>query len=299
MFLHPGNRLFMRLVTDSLREYANFSTKLQKGVIICKIVAQVRHNSPNGGIVKWDAGNGRWYEVGDFLAREKVSQTFRDALFGLYKSSNKAKRLRRLQDQNEMLSRQSSFAKRFGSPSGDASEVVYAVPCPAAVAPRQTCPNLGESTGHQDISIHSMRNAEWDQSLALKARLNIMDALLVISNSLHHRHSSVHSVVDIAAKYQHTKTSHASFEQAMKQGYPAKQPRADTNTSVGYSGLTSHVLHHDLADGILDRLVGLVGDFDEGDPFEPLPVTTDRASEEEILAPLKIYRVQPRLFGHN
>jgi len=37
--------------------------------------------------------------VGDFLAREKVSQSFRDALSDRYKSSNKTKRKRRIEEQ--------------------------------------------------------------------------------------------------------------------------------------------------------------------------------------------------------
>jgi hypothetical protein len=51
-----------------------------------------------GGFVKQDS-SGRWYEVGDFLAREKTSQAFRDALHDRYKSSNVSKKKRRKREQ--------------------------------------------------------------------------------------------------------------------------------------------------------------------------------------------------------
>lgn len=40
-----------------------------------------------------------WHEVGDFLAREKTSQAFRDALHDRYKSSNISKKKRRQEEQ--------------------------------------------------------------------------------------------------------------------------------------------------------------------------------------------------------
>jgi hypothetical protein len=76
---------------------------LGKTLIICQIVNQVRKNSPNGGFVKKDPLTGRYYEVGDFLAREKTSQAFRDALHDQYKSSNAAKKKRRLVEQAQKL----------------------------------------------------------------------------------------------------------------------------------------------------------------------------------------------------
>jgi hypothetical protein len=85
------------MVSERLEEYSSTVTKLEKSLILCDIVAQVRANSPHGGFVKKDGNDGRWYEVGDFLAREKTSQAFRDALHDQYKSSNTAKKIRRQQ----------------------------------------------------------------------------------------------------------------------------------------------------------------------------------------------------------
>ena len=71
--------------------------------MLSKVVDEVRQNSPNGGFVKQDE-NGNWHEVGDFLAREKTSQSFRDALHDRYKSSNLSKKKRRQDEQSKIAS---------------------------------------------------------------------------------------------------------------------------------------------------------------------------------------------------
>ena len=95
VWAHPGNQHFRRLVAMRLQEYAKTSTKLEKSYILYAVVAQIRLNSPHGGFVRKCSEERRWYEVGDFLAREKTSQAFRDALHDQYKSSNEAKKKRR------------------------------------------------------------------------------------------------------------------------------------------------------------------------------------------------------------
>ena len=284
MFLHPGNRLFRQLVADSLREYSNSNTsKLQKGIIIRHIVSQVRLNSPDGGFVKWDSGNGRWYEVGDFLAREKVSQAFRDALHEQYKSSNTAKKLRRLQSQHP-----SSLVKNIGNQGGDESmKKVNAVPDCSAVSPIKSCHPLVQLTGRPITPIHSRSSSDMDQTLVLKAKLSIMDALLAMSNSL---------MKDVAAQYQPAAvTSCVSVGNDgvnLPVGCPVKQPMADSSMSMRHSGiglaanpmsmgnsgigLVDPAPHHDLSNEVFDRLANLIEGVGEGDPFEPLPVVTDR-----------------------
>lgn len=93
-FHHLGNSCFRDLVARCLERYAN-ATKVEKSFVLSDVVNQVRQLSPNGGFVKKDQSSGRWHEVGDFLAREKTSQAFRDALHDLYKSSNTSKKKRR------------------------------------------------------------------------------------------------------------------------------------------------------------------------------------------------------------
>lgn len=80
-----------------LDAYRKARSKLDKSKVLSDVVEQVRQNSPRGGFVKQDS-HGRWHEVGDFLAREKTSQAFRDALHENYKSSNVSKKKRRQQE---------------------------------------------------------------------------------------------------------------------------------------------------------------------------------------------------------
>lgn len=96
---HVGNEKFRRNVAFKLDQYKVASSKLDKSFILSTIVTEVRKLSPNGGFVKKDPTSGRWYEVGDFLAREKTSQAFRDALHENYRSSNKSKKKRRQEEQ--------------------------------------------------------------------------------------------------------------------------------------------------------------------------------------------------------
>lgn len=96
-YAHVGNDRFRERVMGMLDEYRKARSKLDKSKVLSDVVEQVRLNSPRGGFVKQDA-SGRWHEVGDFLAREKTSQAFRDALHENYKSSNVAKKKRRQQE---------------------------------------------------------------------------------------------------------------------------------------------------------------------------------------------------------
>lgn len=106
---HVGNARFREIVISYLEKYSN-AEKLEKSNILFEIVNKVRQESPRGGFVKKDAVSGRWQAVGDFLAREKTSQAFRDALHDQYKSSNTSKKKRRRAEQAERLHR--SFAQR-------------------------------------------------------------------------------------------------------------------------------------------------------------------------------------------
>ncbi|CAB9517896.1 Nitrilase family, member 2 [Seminavis robusta] len=94
-----GNIRFRHLVESRVEEYKKARTKLDKSTILSTIVAEVRTRSPIGGFIRKDPKTGRWSEVGDFLAREKVSQSFRDVLSDSYRSSNKTKRQRRIEEQ--------------------------------------------------------------------------------------------------------------------------------------------------------------------------------------------------------
>ena len=92
--LHAGNVRFRKLIQQQKPDYAKATNKLEKSIIVSKIVDSVREFTPNGGFVK-KFEDGRWYEVGDSVAREKIGQSLRDQLYSKYKSSTRAKRGRR------------------------------------------------------------------------------------------------------------------------------------------------------------------------------------------------------------
>ena len=100
---HVGNERF---------RHSRAKSKLDKSAVLSKVVYEVRQHSPEGGFVKQDS-NGVWFEVGDFLAREKTSQAFRDALHDRYKSSNLSKKKRRQDEQAK--THQQAYSKIIGS----------------------------------------------------------------------------------------------------------------------------------------------------------------------------------------
>jgi len=89
---HIGNIKFRRLVRVMMKDYVRCKTRTEKSIIITALVDHVRHISPDGGFVKRIPATGQFYDVGKLGAREKTSQTFRDALHELYASSKVSKR---------------------------------------------------------------------------------------------------------------------------------------------------------------------------------------------------------------
>ena len=88
---HFGNKRFRSHILNFLEEYSHAQSKFEKTSIVSAVVDSVRKACPRGGcFVKFE--NGRWYDIGDSLAREKVGQGFRDLLHDQYKSSTRAKR---------------------------------------------------------------------------------------------------------------------------------------------------------------------------------------------------------------
>lgn len=79
-FNHEGNRKFRQTIIQYLDRYMIAKSKYDKSSIIDEIVATVRCNNGGGGFVKKDEATGRFYDVGDYMAREKTSQAFRDAI---------------------------------------------------------------------------------------------------------------------------------------------------------------------------------------------------------------------------
>lgn len=95
-FEHPGNKMLRATVCNRLAEYcAPGFTRKNKSVLIAEILESTL-KSKGGRFLKYDNGEGAWYDAGYKEARCKISHAFRDASV-----PNKVKCLVRMKQQME------------------------------------------------------------------------------------------------------------------------------------------------------------------------------------------------------
>mmetsp|Transcript_123071 Transcript_123071/g.173471 ORF Transcript_123071/g.173471 Transcript_123071/m.173471 type:complete len:291 (+) Transcript_123071:35-907(+) len=92
-----GNKRLRILASNLLSQYSEATDKRTKTRVVNEIVMSIKH--ANGLFVKKDKGDGRWYQVDDSVAREKIGYVFRDLLSDKYRSSSKSKVARRHKEQ--------------------------------------------------------------------------------------------------------------------------------------------------------------------------------------------------------
>lgn len=92
---HSGNQRFRQLCEQSLDQYANAKSKLEKTLILGSIVDAVQAVAPVGGFVKQDPSTKCWFEVGDDVAREKIGQQMRESLVRRDPSKRKVRKEKR------------------------------------------------------------------------------------------------------------------------------------------------------------------------------------------------------------
>jgi hypothetical protein len=288
IFLH--NKAFRRLVADHLLVYS-VATKVEKSCIIRIIVNQVRCNSPNGGFVKKDPKSGRWYAISDFLAKEKTSQAFRDCLFEQYKSSNTAKKLRRMHNDSLLPPRPFSalgFADHKDGQSGmDSlrSDIKGALP-------KLSCPSFGRVVS-LDLPVAPIFNFQWDKTTTAKAKAlcDLSDTPLAARS----RQPSVCSVLDFALHTQLTSDEvlcSLPFNDRNEENFDAFHPFAFKSSvataikpqvnrnmammpvAAAFPPTFMQTLHQPPpADDLFERLESLAGrSLVGGDPFEPMPL---------------------------
>jgi hypothetical protein len=90
-FNHIGNRRFRILASMHIERYSRADSKVAKTGIVSEIIEVIRQ--ADGNFCKFTKG--KWFEVADHHAREKVSSLMRDLLHTQYRSSAKAKIARR------------------------------------------------------------------------------------------------------------------------------------------------------------------------------------------------------------
>ena len=91
----PGNVKLRELATNFLVRYCKANGKSEKSEILTEIVRMVRESCPNGGAFVKKGDGGRWIELDDHGAREKVGYVLRDLLHDKYRSSSQSKTIRR------------------------------------------------------------------------------------------------------------------------------------------------------------------------------------------------------------
>lgn len=91
---HAGNLRLNAIIDSYLGDYRDSTeNKVRKSDILAEIYRKIRED--NGRFVKLDTKEQKWYEVTKSVARERISQGFRDSLKGYYKSSLAYKKKRR------------------------------------------------------------------------------------------------------------------------------------------------------------------------------------------------------------
>jgi len=76
---HTGNVHFKNIIDSKLKDYSSFSLRRDKTNMIRSIVNQIHKNS--GIFVRKHPTTGTWFEVDDVIAREKISQAFRNSIY--------------------------------------------------------------------------------------------------------------------------------------------------------------------------------------------------------------------------
>lgn len=96
-YTSAGNLRLRDICLMRLPGYSKCTKKKDKSEIVTSVVKIVRDKCPRGGsFVKQDS-NGKWHEVKDVVARERVASLFRDFLHDHYRSSSKSKVAKRRQ----------------------------------------------------------------------------------------------------------------------------------------------------------------------------------------------------------
>jgi hypothetical protein len=86
-----GNLRLRDICLMHLPAYSKCSKKKDKSQVVSDIMQLIRESCPEGGAFVKKDSSGRWHEVRDVMARERVASIFRDFLHDQYRSSSKSK----------------------------------------------------------------------------------------------------------------------------------------------------------------------------------------------------------------
>ncbi|KAG7337299.1 hypothetical protein IV203_030155 [Nitzschia inconspicua] len=145
-----GNKRLKVIVSTFLEEYSKAANRIEKSIIVSKIVDMVREACPVGAFIKQE--NGHWWEVSDHMARERVGSMLRDSLHEQYKSSSKSKLARRRNNKSSSngigIEKGTVAPKRRPSPKPDS------VQSSTKVSDRSSHEGKGHSSLSRSIAFH-------------------------------------------------------------------------------------------------------------------------------------------------
>lgn len=72
---HQGNIRYKRILENAINDYNAAGTKTHKSLIVSRILEQIQSPSSNAIFVR-QSKCGRWCQVGDSVAREKIGQRY-------------------------------------------------------------------------------------------------------------------------------------------------------------------------------------------------------------------------------
>lgn len=75
--VHFGNKRFRATIAMNVERYVQAETKVAKSVVVLCIVNEIRKTS---AFVKKDEKTGKWFDIGDQSAKEKVGHALRDLI---------------------------------------------------------------------------------------------------------------------------------------------------------------------------------------------------------------------------
>jgi hypothetical protein len=97
-----GNHHMGEIVKDACPKYSKATSKQAKSEIVTTVVNTIHMKCPDGAAFV-RLVNGRWNEVGEHVAREKVGYLFRELIHEKYHSSTKSRMARRRLEQDQSI----------------------------------------------------------------------------------------------------------------------------------------------------------------------------------------------------
>ena len=275
-FFHSGNAHFRTLIENRLAEYNTARSKIEKSYILDEVVTEVRTLSPSGGFVKKCNESRRWYEVGDFLSREKTSQAFRDALHDKYKSSNESKKSRR----RDSRKRKEGTSKKTRKVEDGAQNYLLRgyhineiskldLPhMPSMIyqaAQLKSCSSSEDSRFDGNVTYSDIMPYSLTQNITPTSFCELPQS---ISVQPHSSFESLSREQEIAESYTKPEVAQCIFDHHKV----VNHLEPDISLSLRLHCLRTNDSNHEAS--VYERLLELVGDVSEtGDPFSPIPLT--------------------------